>query len=179
MPASAEKSRTPSEKGWRESLPDLQNRLVGIRRQLSELARDVALLDTEKIQTNQASTMAAIQRSARMTRAAGFLDSLSTTALKAVRKKADVRVSTFDQSPSVLNAQTTVTSAIRNLLPSADKDTDEQRELAAKSGTNISSVLEQLSRDRRDQPLAAAFILTDVSHNKTGVANPREVAADL
>jgi len=114
-----------------------------------------------------------------MTRAAGFLDSLSTTALKSVREKADVRVSTFDQSPSVLNAQTTVTSAIQNLLPSADKDTDEQRETAAKSGTNISSVLEQLSRDRRDQPLAAAFILTDVSHNKSGVANPREVAADL
>ena len=173
------KGRTPSEKGWRESLPDLQNRLVGIRRQLSELARDVALLDTQSIENNQASLMSAIQRSARITRAAGFLDSLSTTALPTVREQADVRVSTFDQSSSVLNAQTTLTSAIQNLLPSADKDTDQQREMAAKSGTNISSVLEQLNRDRRDQPLAAAFILTDVSHNKSGVANPRDVAADL
>ncbi len=66
--------------------------------------------------------MAAIQRSARMTRAAGFLDSLNTTALQSVREQADVRVSTFDQSASVLNAQTTVTNAIQKLLPSVDKD---------------------------------------------------------
>jgi hypothetical protein len=173
------KGRTPPEKGWQESLPDLQNRLVGIRRQLSELARDVARMDAEQRRNSQASMMSAIERSARITLAAGFLDSLSMTALKTVRDKADVRISTFDQSPSVLNDKTTVTSAIRNLLPSADKDTEEQRERAAKSGTNISAALEQLSRDRRDQPLAAAFILTDVSHNKSGVANPRDVAADL
>ena len=37
---------------------------------MSELAGDVAVLDTQKIQNNQASMMTAIQRSPRMTRAA-------------------------------------------------------------------------------------------------------------
>ncbi len=173
------KGRTPSEKGWRESLPDLQNRLTGIRRQLSELARDVAQLDSDSAQNSQPQMLSAIQRSARMSRAAGFLDSLSSTALKTVREKADVRISTFDQSPTLLTGQANATDAIRSLLPAADKDSDEQRDVAAKSGTDISSVLEQLNRDRIDQPLAAAFILTDVSHNKAGAANPREVAADM
>ena len=173
------KGRTPSEKGWRESLPDLQNRLTGIRRQLSELARDVAQLDSDEAQNSQPQMLSAIQRSARMSRAAGFLDSLSDKALKTVLEKADVRISTFDQSPTLLTGQASATELIKSLLPAADKDSDEQRDVAAKSGTDISSVLEQLSRDRRDQPLAAAFILTDVSHNKAGAANPREVAADM
>ncbi|MBC7968193.1 MAG: hypothetical protein H7Z17_19985 [Fuerstia sp.] len=173
------KGRTPSEKGWRESLPDLQNRLTGIRRQLSELARDVAQLDSDRAQNSQPQMMSAIQRSARMSRAAGFLDSLSGTALKTVRDKADVRISTFDQSPTLLTGQANTMDVIKSLLPAADKDSDEQQEVAARSGTDISSVLEQLSRDRRDQPLAAAFILTDVSHNKAGAANPRQVAADM
>ena len=47
------KGRTPSEKGWRESLPDLQNRLAGIRRQLSELARDVAQQDMDLAKANE------------------------------------------------------------------------------------------------------------------------------
>lgn len=173
------KGRTPSEKGWQESLPDLQNRLTGIRRKLSELARDVAQLDSDKAQNSQRQVLSAIQRSARMSRAAGFLDSLSSTAFKKVHEKADVRISTFDQSPRLLTGEGTAANLIKSLLSVADKDSDEQREMAARSGTDISSVLEQLSRERRDQPLAAAFILTDVSHNKAGVANPRVVAADL
>jgi len=171
------KGRTPSEKGWRESLPDLQNRLTGIHRQLSELARDVTQLDTVRAQHGQPQMLAAIQRSPRMSRAAGFLDSLQNSALKTVGTKADVRISTFDQSPMRLTGQ--AKELIRSLLPKPDQDVEEQREVASRAGTDISSVLEQLSRDRRDQPLAAAFILTDVSHNKSGAADPREVAADL
>ena len=173
------KGRTPSEKGWRESLPDLQNRLMGIRRQLNELARDVAQLNSDQAHSHQPQMLSAIQRSPRMSRAAGFLDSLEKPALNSVREKADVRISTFDQSPTLLTGQANATELIGSLLPAPDRDSEEQREVAAKAGTDISSVLEQLSRDRRDQPLAAAFILTDVSHNKSGVANPREAAADL
>lgn len=173
------KGRSPSEKGWRESLPDLQHRLTGIRRQLSELARDVAQLDTAAARNTQRQMLSSIQRAPRMGRAAGFLDSLSNTFLKTVQEKADVRISTFDQSSALLSGTLTATEFVRRLLPGPDKDTEEQNTIAAKMGTNISAVLEQLTRDHRDQPLAAAFILTDVSHNKVGVANPRQVAAAL
>ena len=173
------KGRTPSEKGWRESLPDLQNRLAGIRRQLSELARDVVQEDVDLAKTNQPQLLSAIQRSPRMSRAAGFLDSLSTSMLKTVEEKADVRVSTFDGSPTLLTEHGKILDRIQAWLPDPNEDLEEFREASAKAGTNISSVLEQLSRDRRDQPLAAAFILTDASHNKSGVANPRVAAADL
>ena len=173
------KGRTPSEKGWRESLPDLQNRLMGIRRQLSELTRDVAQLDSDNARSSQPQMLSSIQRSPRMGRAAGFLDGLNNTVFKTVREKADVRVSTFDASPTLLSGQASLGDVIKGLLPTPDEDSEEQREGSARSGTNISAVLEQLSRDRRDQPLAAAFILTDVSHNKAGVANPRAAAGDL
>ncbi len=173
------KGRTPSEKGWQESLPDLQLRLSGIRRQLSELARDVNLQETDEARSSQPQMLSAVQRAPRIGRAAALLDSLNTSALKTVQEKADVRVSTFDQSPTLLKGQTTAADAIREFLPNASQDTEERNAVIARAGTNISSVLEQLNRDRRDQPLAAAFIFTDASHNKTGAANPREAAADL
>ncbi len=174
-----EKGKTPSEKGWRESLPDLQIRMAGIRRQLSELAGNVALREEQYVQSNQPQLLSAIQREPRMNRVAAFVDSLNSDALKLLREKADVKISTFDQSPVVLNPRTTARELVKGLLPGEDTDTEAHRELAAKSGTNITSVLEQLSRDRSEQPLAAAFILSDVSHNRTGVASPREAAASL
>ncbi|MEJ7595738.1 MAG: hypothetical protein WKF77_29865 [Planctomycetaceae bacterium] len=170
------KGRTPSEKAGGKSA-GLHNRLTGIRRQLSELARDVAQLDSDKAQSNQPQMLSAIQRSPRIVEQRDFW-TRSAVRHKTVREKADVRVSTFDQSPTLLTGQANATELVRACSWSPIRIL--KRSVSGnKAGTDISSVLEQLSRDRHDQPLAAAFILTDMSHNKAGVANPREVAADL
>lgn len=176
---SLRKGRTPSQKGWQESFPDLQLRMSGIRRQLHGLAREVVVQETEAARTSQPQMLSAVQRAPRIGRAAAMLDVLRNTTLKTVQEKADVRVSTFDQAPRQLKGQTSASDAIREFLPDPTKDPDEQNTAIAKAGTNISSVLEQLNRARRDQPLAAAFILTDSSHNKAGSANPRVAATDL
>ncbi len=179
LAAALKKEHTPSEKGWRESLPDLQLRLVSIRRQLNELARDVATTETDIARSSQPQMLSSIQRAARLDRVAGFLDSIRGSTLNALQKKADVKISIFDQSPTLLTGSATAVETAKRFIPDPTKDSDEAREISARTGTDISSVLEQLNRDRRDQPLAAAFILTDASHNKAGVASPHELAADL
>lgn len=179
LAAALKKGRTPSEKGWRESLPDLQLRLVSIRRQLNELARDVTIAETDIARSSQPQMMSSIQRSPRLERVAGFVDAIQGSTLNAVKDKADVKISIFDQSPTLLTGSATAVETARRFIPDPTRDSDEAREISARTGTDLSSVLEQLNRDRRDQPLAAAFILTDASHNKAGVASPRELAADL
>ena len=45
--------------------------------------------------------------------------------------------------------------------------------------TNLSTVLEQLNRQRQQQPLAAVFLTTDVIHNDPDSPDPRELAAEM
>lgn len=174
-----QKGRTPSQKGWRESLPDLQHRLTGLRRQLGELSQTVVMQESRRAAGRQSQILSAVQGVPRIGRAAGYLDSLEARILNPLQETADVRISTFDNAPRVLPRNTKLSNAIQALRPDPADETDEDREATAKTGTNVTSVLEQLSRDRRDQPLAAAFILTDASHNKPGSVNPRLAAGEL
>ena len=179
LSASLKKGRAPSEKGWRESLPDLQNRLAGLRRKLSELARDLTDREAELTKSRNPGMLSAIQRASRIDRAAGFLDRLNASLRKAVGDKADIRVQTFDQAATLVSSERTLKDVVSQSKLALEQDSEERREASARAGTNLSSVLEQLNRDRQDQPLAAAILLTDVSHNKSGSVNPRDAAAEL
>lgn len=169
------KGRTPSQKGWRESLPDLQHRMSGVRRQLSELARDVAEHESRLSTGMRTSRAAEMQKAPRLARVAAFLTTLNDRVLRKIRDKADVRLSAFDKSMSLLKNPQVPGIEIANYLPKADQD----RDVVAKAGTNITSVLEQLTREQNDQPLAAVILFSDMLHNKADAVSPRAVAAEL
>jgi len=176
LAAALSKGRTPSQKGWRESLPDLQHRVAGIRRQLNELARDVAADETQRADRNTTNALTSFQQTPRLTRATRLLTSLHDSVLTPLQEKADVRISSFDQSLTRVTSQNDPATEITSRLPAADEEGNIK---VNQIGTDLSAVLEQLIRDRLEQPLAAAFIFTDVGHNRSTAVNPRDVAADL
>lgn len=169
------RGRTPAQKGWRESLPDLQHRMSGIRRQLSELARDVADHESRIASATPSDEAVAIQEAPRLARAARFLTSLNSQSLEQLNEKADIRISAFDKSMSSLKTPATPGVELASYLPKADQD----RDVVARTGTNISSVIEQLNREKTEQPLAAIFLLSDMAHNKAEAVSPRDVAQEL
>ncbi|MEQ9409190.1 MAG: hypothetical protein RIK87_15755 [Fuerstiella sp.] len=171
------KGRTPSQKGWRESLPDLQHRVAGLRRQLRELSRGVSQQNSAAVAAAAPATLTALQQQTRLSRVAGLLQSLQSTVLSPILETADVRPYAFDRSVRRLQKATDPASEVTMLAgPSASAD---QSQSSSQDGTNLSAVLEQLNRERTEQPLAAAFILTDAAHNRNTAANPRDAAADL
>ena len=168
-----QKGRTPAQKGWRESLPDLEHRLASLRRSLHELARLVAEDEGKLLAKNNPSLLASVRKSQRIERVAGFVGGLYQSVLTTVQDRADVRLSSFDQSVTLLTDQKSPESSLRR-FSIRDKEVT-----GSALGTNITGVLEQLNLDRQDQPLAAVFVLSDVAHNQMDQTNPREVAATL
>lgn len=175
LSSALQKGRTPAQKGWRESLPDLQHRMSGVRRQLSELARDVAEHETRLSVGISTTAARELQKAPRLARTAGFLTALNERTLTRIREKADVRISTFDKSMVALKNPTAPGIELASYLPKADQD----REAVAKAGTNVTSVLEQLTREQNEQPLAAVFLFSDMGHNKVNAVSPREAAPEL
>lgn len=205
-----EKGRTPGDRGWRESLPDLQIRVGSVRRRLSELAKAAQTAETERLQQQRPDLLPELRRQPRLSRVAAFLGSLETGVLHTVGEQADVRFGTFDDVSRALTMQTSGmpgntspteqgnrntesrllartaaaddrSSILRGLQPfltTAITDSAGDAEVKI-PGTNLTSVLEQLDRDRREQPLAAAILLTDASHNAATAVNPRVAAAAL
>ena len=168
-----QKGRTPAQKGWRESLPDLEHRIASLRRSLHELARLVAEDEGKLLAKNDPSLLASVRKSQRIERVSGFVGGLHQSVLKTVRDKADVRFSSFDQSVTLLTDPKSPESSLRK-FSIRDKEVT-----GSALGTNITGLLEQLNLDRQDQPLAAVFVLSDVAHNQMDQTNPREVAATL
>ena len=175
LAAKLKKGRTPSQKGWRESLPDLEHRIAGIRRQLRELSADMVEHESQLAQ-GKTKVLATLRSKPRLARTADFLETLNAEVLTAIKDTADVRMCSFDNSMTRLANQNQPAEEINALIPRPN-EVDESA--VSNSWTDISAVLEQLNRERVEQPLAAAFLFTDVSHNQRGVANPRDVAAEL
>ncbi|MCA9056936.1 MAG: VWA domain-containing protein [Planctomycetaceae bacterium] len=165
------KDRSPEEKGWRESQPDLENRLAALSRSVHELARHAAGEEALWAMEGQDAILTSVQEQSRLGHASQFLNQLEQSTLKTIREKADVRLSVFDDQMRPLTESQTPATISR---PTAPADADP----AAIPGTNIASVLEQIHRDRQEQPLAAVFVLTDAVHN-TLDTDPREAAAAL
>ena len=169
-----ERGRAPSQKGWRESLPDLEHRVAGIQRRLAELARTVSEGEQQSLKNENAEAFASVAQASRVSRVGSFVESLKNNVLGPVSDQADVRYSVFDE---------TLTSLSNQESPEIEIKQQGKREPAAddKTGlvTDLSAALEQISRARQQQPIAAVIIPTDVIHNSRSSPHPRELAAEL
>ncbi len=166
------RGRTPSQKGWRESLPDIESQLAGIEQTLRELSRHIVAEETDRIARDKPELLTSIQNASRVARAGSFLDRLEQTTLTAVRAEADVRSSSFDLA---VRAYSDPASPRESLAPWTRPD-ESGLELAA---TDLSAAMDQIHREHQEQPLAAVFLVTDVHHNESSELNPRDAAAAL
>lgn len=177
LAAALKKGRTPSQKGWRESLPDVEHRLANIRRQLIELARAVEQVEAQEIATTSPKLMASLRKEPRISRAAGLLDSVHESVLTPLLETVDIRQCCFDNSMTRLETQSLPGTEVKKLLPIQSEDDSDS--MIVPATTDLSAVLEQLNRDRSEQPIAATFILTDVGHNRAAAVSPRDIATEL
>ncbi|MBI1310887.1 hypothetical protein GC176_06225 [bacterium] len=173
LAADLQKGRRPDEKGWRESLPDLELRLAGLSRSLHELARYAVEDESKRVAQQDSELLTGIRRQSRLAQVVSLVGKLDQTALSAVREQADVRLSTFVNSVEPVAGDSAAEETLRSFVRREDDEAQ-----AAVVGTNLAAVFEQLNRDRQEQPLAAVFLLTDVAHN-SGESDPRQVAATL
>jgi hypothetical protein len=165
------KGREPAETGWRESLPDLQHRLMSLRRGIQAVARDLAERDARRIAQQNPAALGSVEQSPRLGRAAALIERLQAKSLASVRELTDVQLGMFDERPRRLNTAL----PLEELKPYATTEASP----STAAGTDLAAVLEHLSGDRQEQPLAAVFLLTDAAHTHPGAADPREVAAKL
>ncbi len=166
------KGRSPSQKGWRESLPDLEHRITGMKRSLHELARKVSADELQQVQKSSPSLLKNVQKSPRLARVADFVGGLHDSILMTIQDEADVRLSSFAKSVNLLSNPVTPGKSLREFIQGSEKPA------VTALGTDLSSVLEQLNRERQDQPLAAVFLLGDFAHNQQD-SRPLEVASTL
>ncbi|MEP0063342.1 hypothetical protein [Rhodopirellula bahusiensis] len=163
-----QRGRTPNQAGWRESLPDLIDRLATARRVFHELASHFEQGIANQTQ-NAASPATRFTDQTRGDRVAKFLSGLEQSKLDAISEVADVRWISFDDAAKAMADVTDTNKLLRSL---ADQET------AAKT-TDVGSALQYIDQLRRDQPVAAAFVLSDVAHNHAHEREPNEVAAQL
>ena len=169
-----QKGRTPSQKGWRESLPDLSYRIASLTRTINELARQVESEETESVAKQQPRLLDATVAQPRLRRATGLIERLNKTALEPVHEKADVIFGVFDSSVHRLGDQQDPAANLRSQFADTEKGST-----SGKAVTNVSTVLEELNRWRQEGPLAAVFMLTDMAHNDTNGLSPRDVASSI
>lgn len=168
-----EKGRTPPQKGWQDSLADLEYRVSGVKSVLDELAHRSAAAETARLAAAAPELLADVQRRTRLDRQSRLVEHLEAEVLANLRQRADVRLWSFAESVSLTSAQSTPTSAAQS---------GDGRQIAAQSlsaTTNLSAMLERVLRDEQEQPVAAVIVVSDAAHNAAGAENPRDVAAKL
>ncbi|WP_286766382.1 MULTISPECIES: hypothetical protein [Rhodopirellula] len=163
-----QRNRTPNQAGWRESLPDLAERLVTARRVFQELAGHFERAIAEQSQ-NATSQSTAFTDRTRGDRVAKFLTGLEQSKLDAISEVADIRWVSFDDAAT---AMSNVADASERLASLVDQEN------SAKT-TDVGAALQFVDQLRRDQPVAAAFVLSDVAHNHAHEREPTEVAAQM
>jgi|GEM_PF-784834 len=151
--------RMPSQPGWQESLSDLEPRIVSTRNLTQELAHSLAQLETTVASRQSPPQWAQLTQSSRIQRVADFLDNLQRSTLERLGNEVDVQWSRFDTSLSPIVG---AGGAREGLLLASESSDGPMR---SKSATNLSAALQQLQRLEQQQPIAAAFILTDANHN--------------
>ncbi len=163
--------RIPSQAGWRESLPDLEPRIVGVRNLAQELSHSLAQLETVMVSQQSPSQWAQLSQSSRIQRVADVLENFQRSTLEPLGSQVDVQWSRFDTSLSQMVGSS---GPRERLLPPGKSGDSTDR---SKSATNLSAALEQLQRLEQQQPIAAAFIFSDANHNDSRIR--RVVDADL
>lgn len=159
------KGRSPAQKGWRESFPDLLHRLAGMHRNALELARLAA--DENAGRPEHAALLQTMRGRSRVDRTARWLDRLHQSASALVGEHAELRMYVFDQAVRSLEGNAGPIAAI-------ERETDQPA-----TSTDLTAVLEELSRQRQTQKLAAAIVVSDFAHNHASAVNPRDAAAAL
>lgn len=170
---SLQKGRAPAERGWRESFSDLQFRIVGIRHGLSELARSINNMEQSEMALSSPELMKTSKESSRLKKTLSFLAQLDASALAALTEKADVQISSFDQTVNRLSNFQQLKSVVDAQSPA------DPQAMSAVAGTNLTVALESLQKQKDDQPIAASFLLTDVAHNTSESSTPQETATQL
>jgi hypothetical protein len=169
---SLEKGRAPADQGWRESFSDLRLRIAGILYGLDELARVVNDAEQSELALESPEFLAEAKQSSRLSKTLAFLSRLDSTVLSSLTETADVRYSSFDNTVTRLGGLDQLKSVFGTDAP-ADAQSPQ-----AVLGTNLTAALESL-KQQDDQPIAAAFILTDSAHNAQADRAPQEAAARL
>lgn len=166
--AMLQRGHTPKELGWREGLPDLINRITAASRVFRELGSQL-----HRLQKTHRADVPSIPRSyankTRSERVADFLDRFQKSQGDAIGETADLRWCLFDQAARDF---TNPADAIRTLTTLADRDDSVQH-------TDLTSALQHVDQMRRNQPVAATFVLSDVGHNQTESAGPADIASQL
>ena len=156
-----EKGKTPVDSTWRESLPDLGHRIDGLQNVISELARVLSFSDRMQPGHGKPSINKDFANSSRLKRVSNFLDQLNRGTLSKLTEKADIRWSRFDENAIEINPDDSLRRSLGLEVQGATTNDDV-------TVTNVSSALVRLRQMEKQQPIAAAFILSDVAHNDTG-----------
>ncbi|WDQ16287.1 hypothetical protein [Rhodopirellula sp. P2] len=163
-----QRGRTPSQTGWRESLPDLIERLATARRVFGELADQLERAIANR-SPSKPTRAAGFTDQSRGDRVAKFLTGLQQSKLDEISEVADLRWCSFDDAAK---AMSNVSDTQELLASLADQN-------AMATTTDVGAALQFIDQLRRDQPIAAAFLLSDVAHNHAHEREPTEVAAQL
>jgi hypothetical protein len=156
------KGRMPSGTGWRESLPDLEPRMVAIRNHMQDLSRSLALIETAMTSSQAPTQWGQVSQSTRIQRVAAVLENLKRSTLDAISSDVDVQWSRFDTTFSpAIDPQLQQEGLMPFLIGGHSNN-------ASAAATNLSSALEHVQRLEQQQPIAAAFIFTDANHNDVG-----------
>ncbi|MEM8666919.1 MAG: hypothetical protein AAGG48_05355 [Planctomycetota bacterium] len=163
-----ERGSTPTELGWRESLPDLMDRSATAQRVFQELSSRLVTLgdQTESRRTDEWKMFAGQPRGERV---AAMLRQAGLSSLVELQEKADIKWTTFD---GVVQDLTGADETVQYLKELSDREDLVNR-------TDLSVALKHIERMQQTQPVAAAFVLTDVAHNSDKDQSPLEIAAQL
>lgn len=156
------RGKTPSETGWRESLTDLEQRLIAVGNSTQDLSRAWSRVESSTVPQHDSARQMSFSRSPRIERVATFLENLKRSTLDPLDAAIDLRWSRFDKTSTRLVFPE---SPKASLMDVDAGDTEPGRSALA---TNLSSALEQLRQMEQQQPVAAAFVFSDVAHNDSG-----------
>lgn len=162
-----EKGRTPTERGWQESLADLEYRMQQSIRSLRELAHQIAVDERNNFAKQQSEQLIKVSKQTRKDRVANYLNQIDASTLNQIREEADVHIASFAQD---------VDWASGTLKSSQAKN---ETVGYTSGGTNLSTLLAQLQRQQQEQSIAATFIFTDAAHNVDDGEVPQNVASSL
>jgi hypothetical protein len=168
--------------GWRENLVDLQHQVSGLKHRLTELTRQIATDQELSSAEVDLATLNAVRQAPRLERIARVVEFMDGSLLNPLRDEIDVRHASFDEVFTETLADQNVGAVLRARAAKPNPDGQSSAGQAATDKlpvTDIASALEHLRRIRQEQPLAAAFLFTDATHNRSGGRDPRAAAAEL
>lgn len=160
---------TPDEPGWREAIPDLISRVVVAKHVFEQLAATLSATGRDEIAEPDRDKQKRFEGRSRSGRLALFLDSLQSGLSESIRQTADVHFVAFDQAAVDIAGPKEATRVLTELP---------DRNHAIKR-TDLGSALRHVRQLRQRQPVAAAFVLSDVAHNHTVLGEPTELATQL